>query len=617
MVEIDVPGTANDPVVVAVHYKASSDDASRFRKAVEAYRTIEAIAAAGHDSSTTNLFVLGDFNEDHDRFMPGFFNTGTTSFGDGSTLPVSYQLGSDLAAANAIDLPYAQYPDNIFGAAGIITPAHRQQDGQATRTFINLGDAALDYILHSQQVADNGNTPSEIFNSGLDGLSKQATPAAPETSFIASDHFAIFGDYELDPKPKLSLNITPSSLDEDAGAGSATGTVTLQDASASALVIDLVTTRPDSPIRIPTKTLTVAPGETQKTFTIDIIDRPSADPDQTVSISAVADGYSGESDTLLIYNLEPSGRILISQYIEPPSGSAPRGIELFNCGTTDIDLRAEPIRIVQYTNGSTTGNIEGRAEFGKLRAGGVVVIGDTIMGNYLVSQGLLAVPDAPFSSAENGTPYLNSSGDLVYVKEFFPYNGDDALEVQFAYGLSDVFGTIGQDPGTAWQSDGVSTSGRNLSLLNDVATPSAGFTQPHLRFANTAVGNDLTGFGSPPAANDPFKLWLQGFGLSDPNADPDCDGLSNLLEYATGSDPTSADSANPPTIDSNLFSHRRLDAASRLIYCIEQSADLHRWIPAELTQPSNSPNGDGTSTLTFGFAPPTAAGFFRLRVILE
>ncbi len=95
MVEIDVPGTSNDPVVVGVHYKASADDASRYRKAVAAYRTLAAIAAAGHDANTDNLFILGDFNEDHDRFMPSFYNTGVTNFTDGSQLPASYQLGDD------------------------------------------------------------------------------------------------------------------------------------------------------------------------------------------------------------------------------------------------------------------------------------------------------------------------------------------------------------------------------------------------------------------------------------------------------------------------------------------------------------------------------------------
>ena len=620
MVSVDVPGTGRDPTIVAVHYKAGRDDASRFRKAVEAYRTLEALGGAGLDGAVDNLFVLGDFNEDHDRFMPRSYNTGITSFADDSTLPASYRLGDDLSGENVIELPYAQFPDRVFGNSKLITPDHRQQDAVAARTFIPLGDAALDYILHSQHVADSGKVHTEIYNSGLDaafdGLPKQGDPALPATSFIASDHFAIVGDYELERKSKLDLQLSPRSLQENAGPNAATGTITLAEPAAQAVSVEILKARPDAPVELPAAPITFAPGEVQKTFPIDILDRPRADPDRNVTITASADDYSGASDTLLVYNLEPSGSILISQYIEPPSGTSPRGIELFNCSGRRIDLRGEPIRVVQYTNGSTSGNIEALAESGHLPAGGVLVIGDASIGNFLVSEGILPKPDLPIAGAKNGTHYLNRNGELVYVKEFFPYNGNDALEIDFAYGLSDVFGTIGQDPGAAWQSEGVSTSGRNLSLADDLAIPSAGFTQPHRRFDDTAPGSDLSGLGSAPAADDPFKHWLQSFGLSDPNADPDGDGLVNFIEFATGSDPTQAASQHTPTIDPGSFSYRQLSAPGRLRYSIEISGDLQSWTPAELELIDQNTNGDGTDSLSF--ALPDGNRFaLRLRVIIE
>ena len=621
MVEVDVPGTENDPIVVGVHYKASSDDASRYRKAVEAYRTLEAIAAAGFDGTTDNIFVLGDFNEDNDRFMPNFYNTGFTSFADGSNLPATYQLGSDIAGANAITLPYAQFPDKIFGDASILTSPHRQQDGRATRTFIPLGDAALDYILHSQRVADNGNVKTEVYNSALDrafdGLVKQANPAPSIISYVASDHFAVSGDYELDPMPPLTLSISPSSLSELAGRGAATGTVTLPDVSPEPLEVTLSTARPDAPVRLPTQTLTFDPGTSSKTFPIDVIDAATADPDRSVTITATADGYSASCDAILIYNLEASGRVLLSQYTETPSGASPRGIEVFNCGTDAIDLRGEPIQVIQYTNGSSTGAVVGAASTGILPPGGVVVFGDTTVGDYMDAQGFLSAPDPPISSADNGTPYLNGAGELVYVKTTFAFTGDDALELRFAYGLADVFGTIGQDPGSAWQSSGVTTTGRNLSLLDDLATPSTGFTQPHLRFENTAPGNDLSGFGIPPAANDPFKIWMQSFGLIDPNADPDHDGVVSLIEYATGSDPTAPESNAVPIIGNETFAHRQLISPGRLEYMVETSADLHTWSAANLITLSTTPNGDGTETITYSFPRSATRGFARLRVSLE
>ena len=232
--------------------------------------------------------------------------------------------------------------------------------------------------------------------------------------------------------------------------------------------------------------------------------------------------------------------------------------------------------------------------------------------------GFLAAPDSPFASMENGTHFLNGNGELVYVKEFFAYNGDDALEIEFAYGLSDVFGTIGEDPGTAWQSDGVSTSGRNLSLRDDVATASAGFDQPHHRFDDTAPGSDLDGLGVPPSAQDPFKIWLESFGLRDPATDPDGDGISNLVEFATGSDPTDSSSIAPPSVDTDTFSHRKLSDAGRLNYLVESSSDLAIWRPAELTQSGDTPNPDATRTVNYLIPLPTSGStFLRLRVTLE
>ena len=620
MVEVDVPGTDNDPVIVGVHYKATTEDASRYRRAVEAYRTREAIAAAGHDPDTDNVFVLGDFNEDNDRPMPGSYDTGVTTFPDGSRLPASYQLGSDLAGENARPIPYGPFPDAPFGLLGMITPDHTQQDGRSRRTFITFGDAALDYILHSGRIAANGNTPSEIYNSSLDlafdGLLKQAAPPAPASSFVASDHFALFGDYELDPKPALSLTVLPAAVSEGDGAGAATGTIRLPAPPDSPVEINLELLRPDAPLSLPSQPITFAAGETSKTFPIDILYRPTADPDRSISIRASAEGYSPDNDSLQVFNVHPSGRVLISQYAEPPVGSTPRGIEIFSCGSHPIDLRGEPVRIAQFNNGAQTGTTEVVAQLGILPAGGVAVIGDATVGAYLVSQGLLTNPDPPVAAAPNGTHYLNGAGELIYVKDSFSYNGNDALEVSLAFGLSDVFGTIGQDPGNAWSSGGVSTSGRNLALLDDVATPSAGFDQPHRRFTDLGPGSDLSGFGLPPAASDPVKIWMQSFGLGDLGADPDGDGLPNLVELATGSIPVDPASANAPALAAASYSFRRLSTPGRLRYQIEVSDDLSSWIPASLDQTGSIDHGDGTETVSFAL-PVGLRSFLRLKVTLD
>ncbi len=56
MVSIDVPGPIAIRRLSRVHYKAGREDASRFRKAVEAYRTLEALGGAGLDGAADNIF---------------------------------------------------------------------------------------------------------------------------------------------------------------------------------------------------------------------------------------------------------------------------------------------------------------------------------------------------------------------------------------------------------------------------------------------------------------------------------------------------------------------------------------------------------------------------------
>ena len=63
-----------------------------------------------------------------------------------------------------------------------------------------------------------------------------------------------------------------------------------------------------------------------------------------------------------------------------------------------------------------------------------------------------------------------------------------------------------------------------------------------------------------------YAQWVAGFTLTDTNplADPDFDGLINLIEFALGSDPALETSRNPPTLlphptnpDDLLYSYRR------------------------------------------------------------
>jgi len=91
------------------------------------------------------------------------------------------------------------------------------------------------------------------------------------------------------------------------------------------------------------------------------------------------------------------------------------------------------------------------------------------------------------------------------------------------------------------------------------------------------------------------------------SADPDGDGLPDLLEYALGSKPAEAASPGPwwPEIDAAgrvvLNLHRDL-AASDAVLEVEISSDLRAWQPA--TRFQHRPLGDGRALESWGRAAP-------------
>ena len=173
-----------------------------------------------------------------------------------------------------------------------------------------------------------------------------------------------------------------------------------------------------------------------------------------------------------------SGDLIISQYVETNSGTTPKGIELWNATGAEIDFSTTTLSVERYANGSSSSTNEFTLSTGTLGAGEVLVIGGADLASYMNT-------NAP------GVDFYNDS---------FSFNGNDALEVTLGGTTTDVFGTIGSDPGTAWTGSGVSTADSNIQLLSGITsgTPT-GFTDPSTRFETAASDpSDLTGFGEAP-----------------------------------------------------------------------------------------------------------------------
>ncbi len=118
---------------------------------------------------------------------------------------------------------------------------------------------------------------------------------------------------------------------------------------------------------------------------------------------------------------------------------------------------------------------------------------------------------------------------------------------------------------------------------------------------DTTEGSEIYHFSLPAGPVRPFDLWTAAAGLTGSNAlaeaDPDKDGIPNLLEYLSGTLPHSAASAAPPTVAPQVFSastqatltFRRMESAD-LIVTVESSLDCVEW------QPDNVLTPDGTLT---------------------
>jgi len=202
-VKVDVPGTLRDPVLVAAHLKSGSAASDLFQRTVEmrrltGYLTNQALSAAD------NFVIMGDFNlSDNDRTFTAL---------PGSGLPSSFVLGTDIV------LPINYYTNApAYFSSPAITRILPRQLNNSTVTFPSSG-STIDLFLVSPVIATRP-SHSEIYNSALDvsntaGLPKSGAPLAAGTSATASDHYALFADFELDPALPYAFNAPGETVTE-------------------------------------------------------------------------------------------------------------------------------------------------------------------------------------------------------------------------------------------------------------------------------------------------------------------------------------------------------------------------------------------------------------------
>jgi autotransporter-associated beta strand protein len=154
------------------------------------------------------------------------------------------------------------------------------------------------------------------------------------------------------------------------------------------------------------------------------------------------------------------------------------------------------------------------------------------------------------------------------------------------------------------------------------ATGSGAANTNDTHFAGSAGVVSVTG-----ASASPFQTWQAvHFGSSTNasaafNADPDSDGVSNLQEYAFGTDPNDGGSVVLPEVGAAggylTITVPRSTNATDVTYAVQGGSDLLAWTTlTNLTATSPAPAG---STVTFTNATPmdaAAAGFLRVKISL-
>ena len=129
-----------------------------------------------------------------------------------------------------------------------------------------------------------------------------------------------------------------------------------------------------------------------------------------------------------------SGDLFISEYVEGSSNN--KAIEIYNPGTTAVDLAATGYKLQQYSNGSPTVSLT-------INLTGSVTPGDVfVFSHALANAAILAQAD---QSANLGL-----------------FNGNDAVALVKGTEIVDVIGQIGVDPGSQWGTGLASTMDNTL-----------------------------------------------------------------------------------------------------------------------------------------------------------
>ena len=184
---------------------------------------------------------------------------------------------------------------------------------------------------------------------------------------------------------------------------------------------------------------------------------------------------------------------------------------------------------------------------------------------------------------------------------------------------------LGTKPMTyQWFKDGTAIRNANTTLLSFTSLRTSDAGEYSFEAENPAGKLTMTMTLTVTSGQVSGDRIVQGADILTDDADPDGDGLANLLEHALGSDPANPDSTYAPVVNivqdgsgESFFSFQYTEnkAATDVTTLVEQSADLKTWEPIDLNEAAVSTLDRGDLNQTSVYIPTSSgARFFRIRV---
>ena len=191
-------------------------------------------------------------------------------------------------------------------------------------------------------------------------------------------------------------------------------------------------------------TITIPNGGTSGSVTFTIIDDILDEGDETAEVSishpssgGYVIGFPNQQDILIEDNDAPTCyELFISEYVEGSGNN--KYIEIYNPTASAIDLSSYTLKL--YANGATSPNSTQNLT-GSLAAYSTIVYANSSASAY---------------------------GGTVTTTAVCNFNGDDAIVLEKSGTNIDIFGRIGQDPGSEWSEGGNQTADQTLVRNADV-----------------------------------------------------------------------------------------------------------------------------------------------------